>query len=401
VGAPRIEDYQVNITGNFKCIAFYAGRLALIKAGDNTIMLSRAPDAAEGTFRYLDFTMETMTETTGEDGAQVTTYAPMAGDAIFLKENDMYASNIQWIAPAQRFIAVSDKASWADTGNVPTPSTFDMNIVEYVGSMPIQGKASGAFVIYAGRLGKSMRALVFQATTSSQGYVDVDISLPSHHLFTAGIKDFAVAMYPQVTLWVVLASGGVVACSVDLQNSMTAFSEHDFSGTVKAVSVSHEPTGDKVWFTIKRGDVYCIETLEMGDLANEDETSVSYVDSTGADTTYPIKSTLVPNTQALPTSAGDTWFGKKRRLDHALLKVYQSEGGQIGHPKDDGTSDDLLPLNYSKLGEAAWDGTPYSGDLNALMSGKIDADGSLLIEHDDNAPFNLLALIERFSLMEV
>jgi hypothetical protein len=192
-------------------VAFDAGRLCFAGTINepNRIYLSRPPDSLSGTDRYTNFTV-------GDNPA----------DAIVLEENDMYGGRIQWIAANRKLLAATEKATWSDTGEVPTPATFDMNIIEYAGSNELQPKGTKEIMVYSGRSGKTLRALVWSQDNQGGGFIDTDISEQAAHLFTAGIKDFAIADYPYPVIWIVTKAGELISCTVDIRGGILAYARH-------------------------------------------------------------------------------------------------------------------------------------------------------------------------------
>jgi hypothetical protein len=280
------EDY-VPIT-HIKDITFYGGRLVLgglaASTGSPTrIMLSAAPDSVTGTYRYDDFTLG----------------GYLAGDPIVLDENDMSGAAVQWIFGGRRLLSATGRSTWSDNGAVPTPSDFDMNIIEYAGSGPLKPAASKEIVVYEGRDGRSLRALVWQYGDGQGGYADSDIGAAAGHLFESGIVDYAVMEYPYPLLWIVNKKGELISCAVNLQMGVAAFSRHTlggdgpaegypFYGRVEKVEVARRKDRDRLYMIVKRlvkdeggglSERRFIEYLELEDLINADYAESHYVDS--------------------------------------------------------------------------------------------------------------------------
>jgi hypothetical protein len=433
---PRNNDGQLLAGDNkFRTAMFYAGRLWLGGSGEypNRVWGSRPPDAVSGESRYEDFGFS-------EEGS-----GALAGDAIMLEENDMFGSGISWITQAQRLIVGTDRATWADAGEIPTPATFDLNIVEYAGAAGIQARGAKEAVLYVGRDRKTLRALVYQATTAGQGYVDVDLSQNAAHLFGAGIKDFDVASSPCPLAWIVLNDGTVVSATLDFRGGMAAFSRHDLGGQAESVAVARGEDGDVAWFVVNRQGVRTVEILIMNDLVNAAYDDSCYCDgavyqntpaktavvsglrhlsgkkavgladgsvtervTVAADGTavflnpfnkiiagLPIESELVPACPEFPLNG--TSLGKKRRVEGVTVRIYDSFGGKAGTAED--KLEDLPYLRYGayRLGERP---APYTGDMEVFTAGRIDPEGKLVIRHDEPAPFTLLALVERVAVVE-
>jgi hypothetical protein len=411
-------------------VAFDAGRLCFAgtKKEPNRIFMSRAPDSIKGVDRYTDFTA-------GSNPA----------DSIVIEENDMQGSRMQWLAANKRLLAATERATWNDTGEVPTPATFDMNIIEYAGSCGLQAKGSKEIMVYAGRSAKTMRALVWNGDARDGGYVDMDISERASHLFGAGIKDFAVADYPYPMLWIVTRDGGLVSCTLNLSAGVLAFARHPTDGEAEAVAVAPQRDGDVVFLTVKRGDKRNVEHLVLEDLVNWPFEDGHYVDAgvalefsapvkeiaglerfagktvrvfadgsveppvevdaegkallqnpvLKAHIGLPYKAAFSPNERQIP--ANGTSLGKKRRIEKIILKVYKSLGGRAG--TDEVKTTELVTSRFGgyKFGTAP---EPYTGDVEVTVSGVIDTEGKLAVTHEEPCAFTMLALVERVAILE-
>ena len=412
------------------CVAFESGRLCFAGTNNepNRIYLSKAPDSINGVNRYTDFT-------TGDNPA----------DAIVLEENDMHGSRLQWIAGNRHLLAATERATWNDTGEVPTPATFDMNIIEYAGSSDLQARGTKEIMVYAGRDGKSLRALVWNQNSQGSGYIDMDISEQAAHLLGAGIKDFAVADYPYPMLWIVTKTGGLVSCTINIRSGIIAYSKHPTDGIVETVAVAPQRTGDIIFLSVKRGENRNIEHLIIEDLVNSDFTDSHYIDAgekrefstptktiTGLERFagktihafvdgameppvtvsnngiaefqiaiskihfgLPYKAAFIPNTRQIP--ANGTSVGKKRRIENITLQLYKSIGGKAGTDENKVTAIITKRFGEYELGTAP---EPFTGEYVITVSGNIDTEGKLVITHEEPTPFTLLALVERVAILE-
>jgi hypothetical protein len=434
VKTPDKTRYLFNTPGKYPgTVAVYAGRLCLGGTDEypSRIWLSRPPDSVTGKNRFLDFT-------TGEN----------AGDAIAIEENDMAGSRLLWLAAGRRLIAGTAKSTWSDNGAVPTPSSFDMGIVEYSGSAPLRPRGTKEIMVYAGRNGRTLRAVVWQETAQGAGFIDVDISRNAPHLFTSGIRDFDVSDYPYPVVWIVTGDGALVSCTIDLRSGVLAMARHDTAGKFRACAVRRvDGEDDTLFLAAERpeGGIMDIVTLALPEIVDADYEESHYLDcgiraefdppvtevslpeplrrdgiQAFADGTresvalsedrsvllfqnpvrkahigLPYKSELSPNTPEIP--ANGTSIGKKRRVEKALLKVYGSMGGQCGI-----TEEKAVPLPYMRygqyrLGEAP---PPFTGNIDITVGGTIDPEGNLVITHGEPVPFTLLALVERVAILE-
>jgi len=411
-------------------IAFDSGRLCFAgtKNKPNRIYMSKAPNSQTGDSRYTDFTA-------GDNPA----------DAIILEENDMHGSRLQWIAASRQFVAATERATWSDTGEIPTPATFDMNIIEYAGANELQARGTKELMVYAGRNSKTLRALVWNETAQGQGFVDIDISEKASHFFGAGIKDFAVADFPYPMIWIVTKAGELISCTINIRAGIIAYAKHPTEGKVEAVAVAPQTIGDNIFLAVQRGENRNIEHIVLEDLVNSDFTESHYVDAgerqafieptktvTGLQrfsgktvrafvdgaaeppvkvnekgvlefqtelkkihVGFPIKSSFTPNDRQIPSNG--TSMGKNRRLEKITLNLFRSMGGKAGTDEKKLTEIVTKRFGEYELGKAP---EPFTGEYDLTVSGNIDTEGKLIIKHDEPCPFTLLALVERVAILE-
>lgn len=432
---PSFTGFTFNAPGDYpSALAFDSGRLFLASTDNhpNGIWGSRPPDSTTGTDRYTDFTI---------------TEAATGDEALYLEESDMYGSRIRWLASSRAMLAGTDRATWSDTGEIPTPVTFDMNIIQYGGSSYIQGQVSRDAVLYAGRNGTSLRALAYNPSNQTNGaYVDMNISEAANHLFLAGIRDLCVTDFPFETVWIALNDGSLVSCTLNIGAGTVAYARHPREGAVESLAAGKGESNDVVWMIVNRNGVRAVEHLVVKNTIDSDYEESHFVDSglrlelpapsktipgldhlAGRTVTalgdgallpprevsafgtveydepvqmlhigLPYTSALVPTVPEIP--ANGTSIGKKRRIDKVLVRMYESFGGKIGV---DG--EHLETLVYPRFGAYRL-GTapePFTGDDDVTMAASVDPEGKFLLVHDEPVPFTLLALVEHIALMEV
>jgi hypothetical protein len=368
-----------------------------------------------------------------------------ASHAIVLEENDMHGSSIQWMSGHRLFLAATERATWSDTGEIPTPATFDMNIIEYAGANELQAKGTKETMVYAGRDGKSLHALVWNSTANGSGFIGIGISEKAAHLFSSGIKDFDIMDYPFPVIWIVTNAGDLISCTINIREGFFAYARHRTDGIVGAVAVAMQKTEDVVFLSVKRGNTWNIEHLIFEDLVNADFTDSHYVDAgecrtfstptktieglhrfagktihvfadeaieppvkvnengmaelqnkvSKAHLGLPYKAVFSPNTRQIP--ANGTSIGKKRRIDKIILQLYKSIGGKAGTTEKKSTELITQKFGDYKLGTAP---EPFTGEYEIIVSGNIDTEGKLVVTHDEPCPFTMLALVERVTILE-
>jgi hypothetical protein len=310
-------------------------------------------------------------------------------------------------------------------------------------------------MVYAGRGGKSLRAVVWSQNGENGGYVDVDLSRQAAHLFSSGIRDFAVMDYPFPVIWIATGDGLLVSCTVDLASGITAFARHPTAGTVGYVEVVKKKEGDALYLSARRNSLYLGRTSTVEYMVLEDPVGAVYggsgyadmgllyepdeptdvvstedifdlgffkgktvsvfadgvplagvpVDDNGTlrlpfkakkrDIGLPYKSALSPNPPQIP--ANGTSLGKKRRLEQVKLKLYRSLGGKAGTDEESAEAINTRRFGSYVLGTPP---EPYTGDVDITVSGNTDPEGNLVVVHEEPSPFTVLALVERIAVLE-
>lgn len=423
---PTFTGVEFGSSGNYPSIVFFhAGRLGFAATlyKPNSVFLSKAPDAGAGTDRYTDFIM-----------------GYNAADAIYLQENDMYGSNLKWVFVNKQVIAGTDRTLWIDNGDVPTPATFDMNILSYSGVTTIPGVCSKDVLVYIGRNGRSLHALI----QSQEGIAPTHLSRASDHLFIGGVVEICAMDFPYPVIWILLTDGTLASCTLD--SGVISFAHHDLGGTVESIAIGPAEKYDVLSLSVNRNGTRCIEHLQLEDLINTPIDESHFVDS-GKRYTYatptvnisglnhlvgqtvdgvgdgkviepvivgaggtvtledpvqklhiglPYESLLEPTSPEVP--ANGTSIGKKKQIEKALIRLYRSAGGKMGPASDNLYN---LPYEYFNGKNPGDAGYWFTGDIDVPVGGVIDPSGAFMVKHTDPLPFNLLALILKIRILEV
>jgi hypothetical protein len=279
----------------------------------------------------------------------------------------------------------------------------------------------------------------------TESYVDTGLSDQCAHILSPGIKELCVTDNPDPMVWMALRDGSLVSCTLNIKSQVIAFARHPMRGRVESVAAAPGLDGDVLWLAVERDGTRFVEHLVMEDLVGAAYDESHYADSgvrislntpatvigglahlAGMTVTalgdgcllpprtvspegtveydmpvslvhagLPVRSAFMPTVPDIPANGAS--MGKNRRIEKALLRVYESFGGACG------VSEDALEvLSYMRYGQYVF-GTapePFTGDIDLTVSGNIDPDGKLLLVHDEPVPFTLLGLIERIALLE-
>lgn len=418
-------------TDNYPSIIDYIkGRLLLgaTNAEPNLQALSRSPIAATGEDRFTDFTIGTNPD-----------------DAIILLESE---ERFHWTIAQKTVLAGGVKNTWMSDGSIPTPATFDLNEVGYVGTAPIQPAKLGTAVFYIGAPEPTLHMMLFSA--ESGGYVDVDLSKYHDHILKPGVVEMTAMLSPEPILWIVRSDGQLVSCTVEVSGSQLSYGlvrqKPADGGLVESAAVMETGTGNELWESVKRGTKRSIE-YSVVPADDDDFEEIHYVDSglrfeygtptntiTGLDhlegkevdaigdgSSMPRKTVSggqvvyektvtkihigLPNQSKLITPRPEiplnyTWQGKQKKVDQVIARIHRTIGGKIGPDEDH-----LQPIKYLRMGAGAQKygepPVPFTGDKTVDFTGTIEPDGSVVIVQDEPFPLTVLALITTIEIVEV
>jgi len=430
-------DYTFSTSGMYpKAIGFTGGRLVLgfTKDMHNAIFMSMAPDpGATPPERYTDFTVGSNPQ-----------------DAIEVEDSELIGG--RWFLNQIRFLVGSSKAIFMDNGNIIEPTTFDISPGMHEGSADIAGKGMKNYVVYAGVSGKTLSMMVYNR--DAEGYQTRDLTTDSSHLFSPGIKDFAILFMPDLVIWVLLNDGTLLSCTIDSSTGtiFTGWAKHPMTGrTIETISAGRLDDGRDILYLTASVDVggvkkYHIETLELDDLFSDSDylyldSAITYSgtatdtilynplyaglkvsamsggcvlpDMTVDDSGYveldrevtncvigiPYQSLAGFFSQEQPAN-GQSSFGNIRRLKKTTVRVYNSFGGYIGVQHEDISR--MYKLLSSRYGSHEY-GEPVplvSEDFVTDIQSQNLTSAGLYLLTDYPTPLNILAVKEKIELLE-
>lgn len=136
------------------------------------------------------------------------------------------------------------------------------------GSNKMKPVAVGNGFVFASQFSK--RLMMSSFSYDSYRYQATGLSVFAENLLEKGVLDAAFSREPQPVMWICLKSGGIVGCTLSLENGVAAFSRHDVSGNVVSIAVVPSSTDerDEAYFLVNRQidgkSVFYLEVLEQG-----------------------------------------------------------------------------------------------------------------------------------------
>ena len=358
----------------------------------------------------------------------------------------------KWLGVERQLFMGSGSAIFtarASTNNeAVTPTNITMPKITSVGSSSVQPINVGQELLYITRNSQSLRAIKF--TSESDTFTPVDLNVLAKHIFgrTETVSEISFQLDRQQVIWVVRSDGVLVACTYNTDQNIFAWHRHSLGGNfggsnafVESVATIPAPDGthDQVWMIVKRtvngATVRHIEFFE-DEWFGDDITSMRYVDSapvaySGAATssvsgldhlegeTVQVLADGAAHPDRVVASGAITLdaeytdilvglgyvseietlkleppdpeggaMGKVARIDHIVLRLFQSLGGDIGPDEDH-----LDPLVYRDASDPMDTPPPtFTGDKKISFEGGFQREKVILVRQSQPLPLNILAM---------
>lgn len=330
-----------------------------------------------------------------------------------------------------------------------TPTNIQVQQTTAIGALAVQPVNISDQLVYVTANSQSLRGIRLLSTSDPDP--PVDITLLAKHIFgrTKTITSMAYQQDRQSVLWLVRSDGVMPAVTYVPEQDTRAWHRHIIGGSfgagnavVESVAVIPNPTNthDQVWISVKRtvngATVRHIEFFE-DEWLDQIATSMRFMDSSplaysgaatntisgldhlegetvqvlanGAvhpdrvvspggsitldalytDVVAGLKYTSEIETLNMnPPDAEGSSTGKVARIDHIVLSLFESIGGEIGPDVDN-----LDPLVFRDGSDPMDAGTPYfTGDKKIAYRGPFQRAKSIIIRQDQPLPFNVLSL---------
>lgn len=170
-------------------------------------------------------------------------------------------SRICWVCPTRSLLVGTTESEWtlgAADGGTMTPSNAAFARQSSVGSeiMPAQGVENTVFYVQRG--GKRMREISYKLT--ADGFTSTDTSLLSEHLFTAGVRVYAVQRGTDTRLWVLMRDGTLAVLTTNTEQQVTAWQRIALQGR-QVLNLATLPSRlggeDEVWLIVRNESSGC------------------------------------------------------------------------------------------------------------------------------------------------
>lgn len=131
-----------------------------------------------------------------------------------------------------------------------TPTNVQVKPQTSYGSKIVRPLLIGRESIFVQRSGRKVRAMSYQFQVD--GYQAPDLTILAEHITTSGVVSMAYQQDPDQLLWVVLADGTLVSCTLDRDQGVNGWARHYTSGAVESVACIPTGTQDQLWAIVRR-----------------------------------------------------------------------------------------------------------------------------------------------------
>ncbi|WP_319761040.1 hypothetical protein [Maridesulfovibrio sp.] len=356
---------------------------------------------------------------------------------------------IRWMVSSKKLIMGTSGGEWwlsgGSSADSVTPNSVMVRRETTHGSASVPPVVVGGVMIFLQREGRTIRELSY--SFEADGYIAPDLTILAEHLTRShSITEWAYQQSPDSIIWMVRDDGIMIGLTYQREHEVVGFHRHSTDGKFRSVCTIPGPTQEEVWTVVERevgGKLHkYVERME-NQFVGEGSDDAFFVDSglsydqgvsdsvfTGLEhlegKTVSVLAdgavrpdVVVQNgsiTLAAPAKvvhaglpyvsnmktlrieggaiSGGTAQGRKKRISHVIVRLFQSLGLQVGY---DGDHLERAPFRTSadKVGGAP---ALYSGDYEVKFNRGYDRDGQIYIRQDQPLPLSVLALIPEISV---
>jgi hypothetical protein len=153
---------------------------------------------------------------------------PFAGNQVNL---------IQWAVDSDILFVGTSGGTWrfGDPNEPTTASAPFAKVQGSYGTADIQGLLVGGAIYYLERGAKRLRFSEYDYRPEK--WVPHDISKRAESMLKQGVKELHFQSSPENILWLLMEDGYLVSCTIDMDNQMIAFAEHETDGLFESMCV--------------------------------------------------------------------------------------------------------------------------------------------------------------------
>lgn len=175
------------------------------------------------------------------------------GYSFTISGNDSQVNLINYLVSGRDLLALTYGGEYALSGGndqAITPTNVKIQIQTPHGSQKVRPVTVSRQTVFAQRAGRKLRAMAY--SYQDDGYLASDLTTLAEHITKTGIRSMAFQQEPDPIMWIVLNNGRFLACTLDKDLDIIAFSEQETDGAVEDVAVMPNGDQEQVWFIVRR-----------------------------------------------------------------------------------------------------------------------------------------------------
>jgi hypothetical protein len=351
---------------------------------------------------------------------------------------------INWIEGQRQLLIGSSgdevSAGAGDPNEPLTPSNISVRTQSSTGSELYQPIKIDKAVIFIQRQGKRLRE--FSYTYQEDGYVSVDLTILSEHIFRDGVYQLGFARMPDPLLLALNYSGDLAVMTYNREQEITAWARYVTDGTFESAVSIYGNDGDEVWCIVNRlingdqrryverfatesdskEDSKLLDSHVSGTLTDPFSGTISGLDHLDGETVrlvvagavigdYEVSSgAITVDPEEVPTLGNyvvglpyvarlktmnmniimqnGPSHGKVRRVSEATINFYSTLGCKFGRNFDE--MDEVVFRDVSD----PMDASPpvFTGEKNVIWPSGYSRESYVCIEQDQPLPFTVLGI---------
>lgn len=132
-----------------------------------------------------------------------------------------------------------------------TPTNVQIKPQTAYGSKTVRPIQVGSECVFVQRNGRKVRT-IYWAGYQFDRYKADDLTLLAEHVTAGIVVSMAFQQDPDQLIWLVLADGTLISCTIDRDQSVTGWARHITDGAFESVACIPNGTQDQVWVIVRR-----------------------------------------------------------------------------------------------------------------------------------------------------
>jgi hypothetical protein len=160
---------------------------------------------------------------------------------------------ISYLAAARILIIHTYGGEFSMQGGIDrpiTPTVVQIKSQTSHGSKNVRPLTIGKESIFVQRAGRKVRAMGY--TFQIDGYTCPDLAVLAEHITASGIVSMCYQQEPDQLVWLVLADGSLLTCTLDRDQQVTGWAKHYTDGAFEWVAAIPIGSSEQVWAVVRR-----------------------------------------------------------------------------------------------------------------------------------------------------